>query len=465
MTTTPTVTTDTTPTRKTRRPVRRDKKAQLAMPEWTGNGWRGYVWDSDLREKIWVENPETGTTIFPGDSTGKSACRAAQRALRTQMDELYTNAGAPLIRQVHRHPFPEVAQEWCDQAGGGTETERTTAARQTAVNVLSRQFPVDVREVAEADYKAYMRYEAAPKDKNGKPKKPISTATIANRVTYMRQIMEFAEKKGYIDFGTNPMAKIRPPEVVRLKNPRVLTDDEMTHLAGFVPEWFVAAIYLGYDCGLRAAEIAGLRWERIDLDAEQPQALIQDVMERTKIIREMPKGKTPQTVTLTPRVVEALRKLRALRPHDDMVFRTARGTTLDPRTPSKLLAHAVKEAEFAGQAPTFHSLRHSFITNLARAGVEASVIMRKARHKNLSTTQRYIEAANLELQAEADTKVTAMHEARRQAAQAKAQPAGETQAVQADGMMTVSVEQFTAMQAMIAAFAGHATGVPTGAMA
>ena len=40
---------------------------------------------------------------------------------------------------------------------------------------------------------------------------------------------------------------------------------------------------------------------------------------------------------------------------------------------------------------TSHSGRRWFITKLAHSGVSAKVIMTLAGHKNLSTTQRYIE--------------------------------------------------------------------------
>ncbi len=40
---------------------------------------------------------------------------------------------------------------------------------------------------------------------------------------------------------------------------------------------------------------------------------------------------------------------------------------------------------------TSHSGRRSFITNLAKLGVSARVLMSLAGHQNLSTTQRYID--------------------------------------------------------------------------
>jgi integrase len=42
-----------------------------------------------------------------------------------------------------------------------------------------------------------------------------------------------------------------------------------------------------------------------------------------------------------------------------------------------------------GEQADFHSLRHTFITNLARAGVHPAVAMEMARHKDINLTMRY----------------------------------------------------------------------------
>ena len=46
---------------------------------------------------------------------------------------------------------------------------------------------------------------------------------------------------------------------------------------------------------------------------------------------------------------------------------------------------------------TSHSGRRSFITALANKSINAKVIMNLARHRNLSTTQRYIEVNDEQL--------------------------------------------------------------------
>ena len=49
-----------------------------------------------------------------------------------------------------------------------------------------------------------------------------------------------------------------------------------------------------------------------------------------------------------------------------------------------------------------HGLRHHFLTMHAVAGTPAPILMRLATHKDLATTQRYIDIADADLLAAAD---------------------------------------------------------------
>ena len=58
-------------------------------------------------------------------------------------------------------------------------------------------------------------------------------------------------------------------------------------------------------------------------------------------------------------------------------------------TLTQLIGQIYRKAGIDGA--TSHSGRRWFITKLAHSGVSAKVIMTLAGHKNLSTTQRYID--------------------------------------------------------------------------
>jgi integrase len=48
-----------------------------------------------------------------------------------------------------------------------------------------------------------------------------------------------------------------------------------------------------------------------------------------------------------------------------------------------------KSTSFSGRDCDFHSLRHTFVTNLALAGVHPVVAQKLARHYNIQLTMKY----------------------------------------------------------------------------
>ena len=66
------------------------------------------------------------------------------------------------------------------------------------------------------------------------------------------------------------------------------------------------------------------------------------------------------------------------------------------------MADARARAGVEGYARPSHDLRHSSITNAARAGTMAEALMNRAGHSSYATTRRYIDLAGARFQDEAD---------------------------------------------------------------
>lgn len=131
------------------------------------------------------------------------------------------------------------------------------------------------------------------------------------------------------------------------------------------------AIVIALYTGLRYGDVARLTWEEIDGD----------------VIRRKP-GKTARfgivvTVPLHARVRAALppRGVGPVMPSLAAVY----GTWRD----GEFFADACKAAGIERKGITFHSLRHTFITRLAEAGVPEDVRRRLAGHSNAVTHDRY----------------------------------------------------------------------------
>ncbi|PEN12742.1 hypothetical protein CRI94_11990 [Longibacter salinarum] len=149
--------------------------------------------------------------------------------------------------------------------------------------------------------------------------------------------------------------------------------------------WRVPLFRFAFYTGMRASELARLRWRDLDRERE----LI--------VIRRQKNGRE-QTIPLTSRAACQLQEVRAGDP-EDFVFRSPtfdrrkRSTRSFRERASKAFREARRRAGIERKL-NLHSLRHGFCTRLAEAGKSAVVIKEAARHADISTSMRYVHMAN-----------------------------------------------------------------------
>lgn len=178
-----------------------------------------------------------------------------------------------------------------------------------------------------------------------------------------------------------------------MRQARVLTDPEFKRLLAVVAQRKHAArdrmaLMLSHLAGLRVGEIAGL--------------VVRDVFEADGSVREqlrvrssIAKGGHERVVFLGERLRREITRYRiavtgmAERQADAPLLLTQKRTPFSPNTLCQLLGQIYRTAGLDGSSS--HSGRRWFITQLAHAGVSAKVIMMLAGHRNLTTTQRYID--------------------------------------------------------------------------
>ncbi len=171
---------------------------------------------------------------------------------------------------------------------------------------------------------------------------------------------------------------------------------------------YVLAIYLG----LRRAEVLGLRWDDIDLDAERLQ--VTQTLQRVEGSLQLLPPKTRhsrRTVPLPPPCVEALRQHRARQDRErlalgpawtdsGLVFTTTTGTPIEP---DNLRRSWDKVREATGDPPArFHDLRHTCVSLLLDAGTPPHVVREIVGHSAIDVTMTIYAHASL------DEKRTAM---------------------------------------------------------
>lgn len=132
------------------------------------------------------------------------------------------------------------------------------------------------------------------------------------------------------------------------------------------------ACRLMYFAGLRIAETAALRWEDVDLEA------------RTAIVREG-KGGKDRALPLADALVAELRVV-APASGQGPVLTTKGGRPIGYKSLDHVFARWLPKR---GLKISAHRLRHSFATELYRAGVDLHAIQQLLGHSDISTTMMY----------------------------------------------------------------------------
>ena len=182
------------------------------------------------------------------------------------------------------------------------------------------------------------------------------------------------------------------------KQAKLLSDVEMKRLSAVIDSLRHStrnhtAVALSFYAGLRACEIAALRIG----DVFDSQGKARDTI---YLAAAQTKGSETATVLVNKRLRGQLQRYAAAYPKQlakanaPLLF-SAKGDGFKAQTVVNLFARLYKHAGIQGASS--HSGRRQFVTELADKGVNARLVQALARHKHLSTTQRYIDINDTKL--------------------------------------------------------------------
>ena len=170
--------------------------------------------------------------------------------------------------------------------------------------------------------------------------------------------------------------------------PRALSSDELARLerildappregidprtARLIPQYKRAVLLMLY-AGLRRQEAAGLRWEAIDL--------------RYRTIRVWGKGSKERLVTVHERLAATLGAVPVGERRGYVVTSSRGGGQRRHKAMGRIFEVWLRGE---GLAITAHQLRHTFATELLRAGADLEEIRQLLGHSSLRETQRYL---------------------------------------------------------------------------
>jgi site-specific recombinase XerD len=201
----------------------------------------------------------------------------------------------------------------------------------------------------------------------------LSASTINQAISAVRFFFQNVLRRSW-DFEVRYQ---RAPQRV----PLTLTADEVSRLLQAVPNLRErTAMEISYATGLRLGEV--LRLKVSDIDSQR------------MILRvDYGKGKRDRNVMLGPALLQTLRAYwRQYRPQGLLFPGKDPRRPLNPTLIQRAFKQATREARIQKQV-SFHSLRHSFATQLLESGVNLRTIQALLGHRSLGTTQRYTHVA------------------------------------------------------------------------
>jgi site-specific recombinase XerD len=201
----------------------------------------------------------------------------------------------------------------------------------------------------------------------GRGRRSLAPSTIARRLAAVRSLIRFTLGAARVpEIALPPRRRRRLPDAPKLAD----VEGIVAAVAGDDPLALrnTALLELTYSCGLRSAEVVGLRLADVDFEQET--------------VHVLGKGGKERVVPLGERAAYAVALyLRDARPAlargaNDALFLSVRGRPLDTSLLRRLMRNP-------------HRLRHAYATHLLEGGADLRTIQELLGHASLSTTQIY----------------------------------------------------------------------------
>lgn len=212
------------------------------------------------------------------------------------------------------------------------------------------------------------------REKHPKPREARKISTVNRELSTLRHMFSKAEEWNMIN--SSPFKKIKGLfENENNKRLRFLSEAEEERLLDKCAAFLRNIVLVALNTGMRKGEILSLKWEQIR------DGFIYLTKTKTNIPRQIPLNDTMTSLFESlPRHITS----------DHVFYRQKDGTAYD--NVYKSFNTAVREAGI--EDFHFHDLRHTFASNLVKAGMSLVAVQQLLGHTDITMTMRYAHLAN-----------------------------------------------------------------------
>ena len=264
--------------------------------------------------------------------------------------------------------------------------DRYKSSVKTFLTTIGKRSSLEIRHLSPADVEMYVNKLIA----SGK-----SNRTVNVDVKTINAAFNQAKKNGYLDNNPfNSFDSLPGGESVKKNFDQRQVDKVLKHADG---DW-IGLVLFGYYTGARISDLTQLKWSNLDLNPKLPLMKFYEVKKQNKHKREI-------VVPLHARLVEYLSNLKSGKPSDYLFPKLqpigTGGNSGLSQSFRRILVNAgiveelyqKKKEGSVGRTVSpysFHSLRHSFKTELANKGVAADVRDVLSGHAKPSVAEAYV---------------------------------------------------------------------------
>lgn len=241
-------------------------------------------------------------------------------------------------------------------------------------------------------------------------KKPLKHGTVVTYYTTLHTLFESAVENEVIE--NNPMQRMKKPKARKdeMKQEALCYDvEELEYIRECLenePLKWKALVTLLIDTGCRRGEIAGLKWEEINLKTGVVNICrnVQYTKEKGVYITT-PKSHQSRVIVLTPHALQVLKEWKKAQALEyfgrgistgGFCFTQNEGEMLNPNTITGYVRDFGKRYNMPGIHP--HTFRHSHASIAIRNGIDPVTVSKKLGHCNPSVTLNIYSHANEEAQ-------------------------------------------------------------------